>query len=66
MNEDRLILFILEIGLIFSIIAIIWLLSIPIWSDSKKVCKYWENQGNQMVCIQETTIFCLERECSNE
>ena len=48
-------------GLIFLIFLILLLIfiTIPIWADSKKVCKYWENQNNNMVCIQEEIVFCL-------
>lgn len=46
------------------ITCLIFVLSIPFWSDTKKVCKYWEEQDGKMVCIQEETVFCLEKECS--
>ena len=54
----------LNLGVVILIIIFLWLISIPIWSDSKKVCEYWEEQNGKMVCIQEVTYFCLERECS--
>lgn len=47
--------------LIILIINLIILISIPFWSDTKKVCEYWEKQNGEMVCIKETTVFCLER-----
>jgi hypothetical protein len=52
--------------LFISIIILIILVSIPFWSDTKKVCEYWEKQNGEMVCIKETIVFCLEKECSNE
>lgn len=59
-------LYLLYLIIIILTIELIFLVSIPFWSDSKKVCEYWEKQNEEMVCIQEKTIFCLERECSNE
>lgn len=41
------------------IIAVVWLASIPFWSESKKVCKYWEKKDGNMQCIQETIFYCL-------
>ena len=38
-------------------------LTVPIWSDSKRVCEYWEKQDTDMVCIKETTLYCLKLEC---
>lgn len=38
--------------LIISIIKLIILVSIPFWSDTKKVCECWEKQNGGMVCIK--------------
>lgn len=45
-------------------IYLMYLISIPFWSDSKKICKYWEKENGEMICIKETLYFCLEKECS--
>lgn len=52
------------LGLLFTIlstfiIALVLLISIPFWSESKKVCKYWEKKDGNMQCIQETIFYCL-------
>lgn len=56
---------VLYVVMFLSLIFLIWVFTIPIWSDSKKVCEYWEKQNGEMVCIKETTYFCLKTECEN-
>ena len=68
MDEDisKALLIILGIMLIFTLTFLIYVISIPFWSDTQKVCEYWEKQNGEIVCVKETIVFCLERECSNE
>lgn len=55
----------LSIIVILLLIPFMYILTIPIWSDSKIVCKYWEKQNNEMVCVEETLYFCLKTNCEN-
>lgn len=56
---------VLYIVIFLLLIPLIWFFTIPVWSDSKKVCEYWEKQNGEMVCIKETTLFCLKIECED-
>ena len=67
MNDDYTVLIaFLSILAIISLIFLIFVLSIPFWSDTKKVCDLWEEQNGEIVCVREVAAFCLERECSDE
>lgn len=65
-DEDKILSIFLSLLATIIFIFLIYLLSIPFWSDTKKACDLWEEQNGKKVCIKETTYFCLERECSNE
>lgn len=64
MDGYKIILIPLYVVLVGMIAFLVYVVSIPFWSDSKKVCEYWEKQNREIVCIKETTYFCLEKECS--
>ena len=57
---------ILSIMAIITLMLFVYVISIPFWSDTKRVCDLWEEQNGKIVCVKEVTAFCLERECSNE
>lgn len=65
-DEYKILLIFLSLLATITFIFLIYWLSIPFWSDTKKVCDLWEEQNGKIVCVKEVTAFCLERECSNE
>lgn len=65
---DKILDTLMYVILIVMAFALFWTITMPLWSEKRDVCLYWENNDGNMRCIKRTTEWCFGKcdEVENE